>query len=115
MGSYMQEVNMYIIDDKINLILTDIDEWDKEGFRIDVDWWSKIFKITENGCKKYKLLSCLVKAVMTVFSGPLVEGIFNIMDDIISDDRTSLTVENYEASSIIKYYLKKARARQAEH
>ncbi|GBM63510.1 hypothetical protein AVEN_73790-1 [Araneus ventricosus] len=104
MGSLIQEVKMYIIDERVDLI--DMDGWEKEGGRIDVDWWSQIFKMEENGCQKYKILSLFIKAVMSVFSGPLVEGTFNIMDDIITDDRTSLTIQNYEACSLIKYYLR---------
>eukprot|EP00745_Piridium_sociabile_P019195 TRINITY_DN2900_c0_g1_i2.p1 TRINITY_DN2900_c0_g1~~TRINITY_DN2900_c0_g1_i2.p1 ORF type:complete len:270 (+),score=47.64 TRINITY_DN2900_c0_g1_i2:279-1088(+) len=39
---------------------------------------------------------------LSIFSGPLVEGTFNIMDDIVENDRTSLTSENYEAIALIK-------------
>ncbi|GBL84953.1 hypothetical protein AVEN_42213-1 [Araneus ventricosus] len=104
MGSFVEDVKMYIIDERVNFI--DMDGWEKEGGKIDVDWWSQIFKMEENGCQKYKILSCFIKAVMSVFSDPLVEGTCNIMDDIIADDRTSLTIQNYEACSLIKYYLR---------
>ncbi|GBO23591.1 hypothetical protein AVEN_195709-1 [Araneus ventricosus] len=43
---------------------------------------------------------------MSVFCGPLVEGTFNIVDAIITDDRTSLTIQKYGACSLIKYYLR---------
>ncbi|GBN85449.1 hypothetical protein AVEN_67195-1 [Araneus ventricosus] len=104
MGSFIQEIKMYIIEERVDLI--DMDGWEKEGGRIDVNWWSQIFKTEENGCQKYKILSLFIKAVMSVFSGSLVEGTFNIMDDIVTDDRTSLTIQNYEACSLIKYYLR---------
>jgi hypothetical protein len=48
----------------------------------------------------------LVSAVLSVFSGPLIESTFNIMDDIIENDRTALCVENYEAIALIKYALR---------
>ncbi|GBM89204.1 hypothetical protein AVEN_158759-1 [Araneus ventricosus] len=103
MSSFIQEVEMYIIGERVNL-----QTWmdGKKSGRIDVDWWSQIFKIEENSCQKYKILSRCIKAVMSFFSGPLVEGTFNIMDDIITDDRSSLTIQNYEACSLIKYYLR---------
>lgn len=71
--------------------------------RLDTDWWSIITKMDA-----YKVLSKLALACMTIFSGPLVEGSFNIMDDIITDDRSRLTVENYGALAHIKYTLKAA-------
>lgn len=49
-----------------------------------------------DGELKFKDLTHLVKAILTIFSGPLIEGIFNIMDDIITNDRSALAVENYE-------------------
>ncbi|KAI8775988.1 hypothetical protein BgiBS90_023144 [Biomphalaria glabrata] len=39
---------------------------------------------------------------MSIFTGPLVEGSFNIMDDIIRDDRTRLKYFNYESLASIK-------------
>lgn len=50
------------------------------------------------------ILHCrsLVKAVLSIFSGPLIESTFNVMDDIIEDDRSRLTVKNYEALAFIK-------------
>ncbi|KAK6961511.1 TRPM8 channel-associated factor-like protein [Biomphalaria glabrata] len=47
---------------------------------------------------------------MFIFTGPLVEGSFNIMDDIIRDDRTRLKYFIYESLAIIKSSL----AAQAE-
>ena len=53
--------------------------------------------------KKYALIS----ALMSIFSGPLIESTFNIMDDIVEKDRSKLTVENYEAVAIVKTSLKR--------
>ena len=48
--------------------------------------------------KKYALISTL----MSIFSGPLIESTFNIMDDIVEKECSKLTVENYEAVAIVK-------------
>jgi hypothetical protein len=77
--------------------------------RIDTDWWS-IVSTTQN----YPTLSKLTKACLTIFSGPLVEGSFNIMDDIITDDRSRLCIENYEACAHIKYNLRSIRKKSTE-
>ena len=55
--------------------------------------------------KKYVLIS----ALMSIFSGPLIESTFNIMDDIVEKDRSKLTVENYEAVAIVKTSLKRKK------
>ncbi|GBM37690.1 hypothetical protein AVEN_9973-1 [Araneus ventricosus] len=64
MGSFIQDIKMYIIDERVNLI--DMDGWEKEGGRIDVDWWSQIFKMEENGCQKYKILSRLTSRTISL-------------------------------------------------
>ena len=53
--------------------------------------------------KKYVLIS----ALMSIFSGPLIESTFNIMDDTVEKDCSKLTVENYEAVAIVKTSLKR--------
>jgi hypothetical protein len=77
--------------------------------RIDTDWWTKVFQIMGPGTKKekYPILSKLVKALLSIFCGPVVESSFNIMDDILESDRSSMSVENYEGISRVKYGLKK--------
>ena len=52
--------------------------------------------------KKYALIS----ALKSMFSGPLIESTFNIMDDIVEKERSKLTVENYEAVATVKTSLK---------
>lgn len=109
-GLLIEEIRPYSND-------LDIDELEslgifsesKKNSRIDLDWWCHIFNIKKQGSFKYKLLPILVKALMTPFSGPLVEGSFNIMDDIVTEDRSVLTVENYEAISTVKYNLRKRK------
>ena len=74
------------------------------GSRIDTDFWNKIFQ-----CASYPCLSKLVKALLSIFSGPIVEGTFNIMDDIMRKDRTSMDPHTYEAMATIKHGLKRRK------
>lgn len=83
---------------------------DMSSPRIDTDWWSIITSATS----KYHTLTRLIKALLTVFSGPLVEASFNIMDDIITDDRSKMSIENYEACAQIKYTLKSKKTTSTE-
>ncbi|KAL8580377.1 hypothetical protein ACOMHN_037476 [Nucella lapillus] len=80
--------------------------FDNSRDRIDVDFWSKVFQT-----EKYPVLSRLVKALLTIFTGPLVEGTFNLMDDIIRPDRSKLLTENYEAVAVIKSHLKSLKVK----
>lgn len=53
------------------------------------------------GEMKFPILAKLVKALLSLFTGPLVEGSFNIMDDIIENDRVRPNIEMYEGFAII--------------
>lgn len=57
---------------------------------------------------QFPILGKLVKALLSLFTGPLVEGSLNIMDDIIEKDRVKLNIETYEGLAMIKSHLKAA-------
>lgn len=57
---------------------------------------------------QFPILGKLVKALLSLFTGPLVEGSLNIMDDIIEKDRVKLNIETYEGLAMIKSPLKAA-------
>lgn len=76
-------------------------------FRLDSDWWRKLILMKKpNGGVKYSLLGALSKAILSIFSGPLVEGTFTIMDDIIEQDQTRMLNENDQAIALIKSHYK---------
>ena len=103
LGAVQQESKLLTIKTKVSLS-EDTDPADCH-FRLDTDWWCKIFKIRESGQIKYALLSSLVKALLSIFSGPLVENTFNIMDDIMERDQSRMTSQNYEAFAMIKSHM----------
>lgn len=91
------ECRKYQVDDK--LITREVDETSPH-FRCDSDWWVKIFE-----SQKYPTLSKLVKALLSVVVGPLVESTFNIMDDMMEEDQSRMRQDHLEAKLMIKYYL----------
>lgn len=101
-GSLEEEVRSYSVDYQIASSACDETS---NTFRVDTDWWSKIFKRQSNGESKFPYLMKLVKALLTIFSGPVVESSFNVMSDILTDDRTNLTTHNFESLAIVKSYL----------
>ena len=58
------------------------------------------------GHQRYPLISKHVSSVIGVLTSPLVEGSFNLMDDVMEKDRSSMNIETYESISIIKSVLK---------
>ena len=85
-----------------------------EKERIDIGFWSKVFNLKDFTTDRYPTLKKLVTSMLTIFSGPLVESTFNIMDDIVEKDRTKLTVVNYEAIAIIKTTLRKQNVKSTD-
>ncbi|KAL2102163.1 hypothetical protein ACEWY4_001331 [Coilia grayii] len=72
-------------------------------------WVNHIYDSLREGYMRdvrYPTLSKLVKALLPIFTGPLVEGSFNLMDDILEDDRCSMNVETYESLAVVKSTLK---------
>ncbi|KAK7467875.1 hypothetical protein BaRGS_00036880, partial [Batillaria attramentaria] len=102
LGKLDREVKQYGCDENVSKISAD--ETSK-NFRLDSHWWSKVMKMEHKGQLCYPTLTTLVKGLLTVFSGPIVESSFNIMGDIVEEDRTALTVEHYEALAVIKQRL----------
>ena len=103
LGALDQELREYVTDRQMSLMPYDSDAYDT---RIDVDWYCHLFSSKIQGQYKYPKLSKLVKAALSCFSGPIVEGTFNIMDDILEKDRTRMTAENFEALLSVKQTLK---------
>lgn len=55
---------------------------------------------------RYPTLIKLFKALLSIFTDPLVEGSFNLIDDILETDRCSLNVETYESLTVVKSTMK---------
>ena len=90
-----------------------LDDLQSKVNRIDSGWWCHIFKVQEKGGMRFPFLSILAKALLSVFSGPLIESTFNLMDDVVRHDRCSLNLETYEAIMRVKYHF--AASKQSSH
>lgn len=91
-GDYSAEVRNYIIDNQLPQPL--------ENERLD-SWWSKVFKTG-----RYPMLSCLVRASLSIFTGPMVESSFSMMNDIIDSRSGRMDIDTYSAIMTTKYNLK---------
>ncbi|XP_055062812.2 uncharacterized protein [Misgurnus anguillicaudatus] len=103
-GQLVEECRAYQLDGDMLLHLQSYTEGD---CRVDVDWWTHVASLKKaERDVRYPTLCKLVKALLSIFTGPLVEGSFNLMDDILEDDRCSMNVETYESLAVIKSTLK---------
>ena len=67
----------------------------------DLDvFWNSVFQL-----KKYSSVEKLVKASLSIFTGPRVEQSFSMMNNIINQRTSSMSVSTYEAIRFICFYL----------
>ena len=91
---FTAELRNYVID-------FDLPQTQETG-RLDV-WWNKIFET-----KRYPILSSVVKASLSIFTGPMVESSFSMMNDIIDSQSGRTEIDTYSAILSVKYQLKLA-------
>ena len=103
LGQLSVDVARYNVDQQVKQFASEYKEEDP----IDTFFWKKVFSLQSFNQVKYPALKKIVTSLLTIFSGPLIESTFNIMDDIVEKDRTNMTVKNYEAVAIVKTALRK--------
>ena len=89
---FTAELRNYVID-------SDLPQ-PQETERLDV-WWNKIFET-----KHHPILSSVVKASLTIFTGPMVEISFSMMNDIIDSQSGRTEIDTYSTIMTVKYQLK---------
>ena len=60
-------------------------------------WWAIIFD-----SNKYPTLSKIIKAALSIFTGPQVESSFTMMHDIITPRASRMSVETYSSYMSVK-------------
>ena len=66
-------------------------------------WWNKIFET-----KRYPILSSVVKASLSILTGPMVKSSFSMMNGIIDSWSGRTEINTYSAIMTVKYQLKSA-------
>ena len=88
---YTAEISAYQIDKELHYF--------EPGSRLD-SWWNNVFKTC-----KYPSLSKVVKAALSIFTGPQIEASFSMMNDIIDKRSSRMDVATYGAIMNVKYGL----------
>ena len=95
-GEYSSEIQKYVTDSELPL--------PEEKERLDV-WWNKVFKTN-----RYPLLSSLVCPCFSIFTGPMVECAFSMMNDFIDSRSGRMETEGYSTIVTTKYSLKSSKS-----
>ena len=95
-GEYSSEIQKYVTDPELPL--------PEEKERLDV-WWNNVFKT--NRCP---VLSSLVHPCLSIFTEPMVEGSFSMVNDIIDSRSGHMEIETYSAIMTAKYGLKSSKS-----
>ena len=65
------------------------------------EWWSEVFEM-----KRFPVLEKVIKACLSIFTGPMIEQSFSAMNNIINKKTNRLNVETFSAIQSIRYDLK---------
>ena len=90
--SYLQEISNIQLNENLPPAETD----GHLPVQLDI-WWGKVFK----SCK-YSTLSLVVKACLSIFTGPHVEASFSRMNDIIDKKSNRMDIETYSGVMNVK-------------
>ena len=97
-----EEVGIYKEECRALQINTALPAIQADGRNKRVDkWWAEVFV-----AHSYPMLSKVVKACLSICTGPQVEQSFSMMNNIITSKTNRLDVQTYAAIMAIKYDLK---------
>lgn len=69
-GKLDTQARSFSVDDDVRSFVV---EFDPAHHRIDRDFWSKVFRLQAEGKQRYPHLAALVKALLSICTGPIVE------------------------------------------
>ena len=98
----MKEVSQIQLDSALPDATESISESEAVGSSKRLDhWWASVF-----ATNKYPVLAKLVKACLSIFTGPRVEHSFSLMNDIINKKSNRMNIDTFSAIQTLKYDLK---------
>ena len=80
-----------------------LDDDDGKPKRLDT-WWSEVL-----AAHNFPLLSKLIKAAMSIFSGPMIEQSFSSMNEFLSKKTNRLKAETVAAIQSVRFDLKASK------
>ena len=102
---YLLEISNIQLDEQLPALQ------DTEGVPLRLDhWWNKVFQ-----SKKYPVLAKIVKACLSIFTGPHVESSFSKMNDIIYKKANRMDIATYDGIITVKYGLQSKTSSDVFH
>ena len=99
--SYQNEVLKYTIDEDLPAFKPSPHS-NGQGHQVRIDvWWGEVLKTG-----RFPNLAKLILAVLSCFSGPIVESSFNAMGDILDKRTFNLHMESYKGYQTVQYFLR---------
>ena len=92
-SDYFDEIKKYQLDKSLPVYI-------QERYPDISLWWTIKFESS-----KYPILSKIIKAALSIFTGPRVESSFSMMNDIVTPRTSCMSVETYSSYMSVKYSL----------
>ena len=107
MDEYLKDASRIQVD--ASLPETDIVSAGQPSKRKQLDhWWAEVMP-------QYPTLGKVVKACLSIFTGPQIEQSFSVMNDIIDKKSNRLDIKTYSAMQAVKYDLKARKTSTLQH
>ena len=90
----------YFDEIKKNQLYNSLPVYTEESYPDISSWWTIIFD-----SNKYQILSKIIKAALSIFTGPQVESSLSMMNDIVTPCASRMSVETYSSCMSVKYSL----------
>ena len=92
-SDYLDEIKKYQLDKSLPV-------YTQESYPDICLWWAIVFD-----SNKYPTLSKIIKAALSIFTGPQVEPSFSMVNDIVTPRASRMSVEMYSSYMSVKYSL----------
>ena len=82
-SDFAAELRNYVVDSDLPQL--------QNSERLDV-WWNKVFET-----KRYPMVSSILGASLSIFTGPMFQSLFSMMNDIIDSRSGRTDIDTYSA------------------
>ena len=92
-SDYLDEIKKYQLDKSLPV-------YTQESYPDICLWWAIVFD-----SNKYPTLSKIIKAALSIFTGPQVESSFSMINDVVTPRASRISVKMYSSYMSVKYSL----------
>ena len=97
-AGYLSDINLINIDKTLPDAYETLENGKLRDKELD-EWWDLVFQT-----EKYTHLTSVVEAALSIFTGPMVEGSFSMLNNAICKKRNSLGTDTYDGLMSVKMF-----------